>query len=137
MPVGKTKDAGWQIGVSTTVDHPAEEVWSLLTSPRGIGIWLGGQVSIAGTKGETYVTTNGTRGQIRSYHPNDRIRLTWRPETWDHDTTVQVAIQPVGRRTRLRFHQERLESADEREQQRTHWKQVAASLAEELDHPAK
>lgn len=34
MPVGQTQDAGWQIGVSRTLDHPLERVWdALVTSP--------------------------------------------------------------------------------------------------------
>jgi uncharacterized protein YndB with AHSA1/START domain len=41
MPIGKTKDAGWQIGVSRTLAHPADKVWELLTSERGTAVWLG------------------------------------------------------------------------------------------------
>lgn len=31
-PVGKTKDAGWEIGVSRTVPHPIEHVWEMLVT---------------------------------------------------------------------------------------------------------
>jgi uncharacterized protein YndB with AHSA1/START domain len=133
MPTGKTKDAGWQIGVTTTLDHPLADVWELLTDPGGVAIWLGNDVTLAGKKGETYETDEGTTGEIRSYHPEDRIRLTWQPHDWDHVTTVQLAIRANGDRTKLTLHQERLANADEREQQRTHWKTVASNLADALD----
>jgi uncharacterized protein YndB with AHSA1/START domain len=129
MPVGKTKDAGWQIGVSITVHRPAEEVWDWLVSPEGISTWLGPDVAFDGEKGEAYETIDGTRGELRSWRPLDRIRMTWRPADWDHDSTVQVAIDDMGDSTRVVFHQERLANADERARQRTHWKSVSAEVA--------
>lgn len=39
MTVGKTRDAGWQIGASRTMDHPLARVWTaLVESPD---LWLG------------------------------------------------------------------------------------------------
>jgi hypothetical protein len=41
MPVGLTKDAGWEIGVSRTLPVPLEAAWEFLTSPGGAALWLG------------------------------------------------------------------------------------------------
>ena len=133
MPVGKTKDAGWQIGVSRTVDRPADEVWEFLSSQQGLAVWLGEGVRLAGVRGEPYETDEGTVGEIRSYRPNDRIRLTWQPVDWEHDATVQVAVTAKGDRTVLRFHQERLADAGEREQQRDHWASVIDRVIDLLE----
>lgn len=62
----------------------------------------------------------------------DRIRLTWRPPGWSHDTTLQVAIVGAGERTSVRFHQERLADVEERAGQRAHWQAVLAKVAEAL-----
>ena len=126
MPVGKTKDAGWEIGVSRVVDCSVEEAWALVTSPEGLDVWLGGP--LPPSVGDGYETAGGVRGELRSLRPLDRVRLTWQPPGWSHDSTVQVAVSPApsGRAT-LRFHQERLAGPDEREAQRTHWRFV-------LDH---
>lgn len=105
-PTGKTKDAGWQIGVSRTVAKPVDDVWQLLTSERGVRIWLGGGVSLPTIKGASYTTDDGTTGQIRSYRPN-RIRLTWRPADWTYESTIQVAVAGDGAKASIRFHQER------------------------------
>lgn len=133
MATGQTKDAGWQIGVSRTVDRPAAAVWDLLTGPEGVSIWLGPGVSLNGAAGQTYRTDDGTAGEVRSFRPLDRVRLTYRPAGWDHETTVQIAIQDKGPKTALRFHQERLADGEERERQRTHWKRIADELAKALD----
>jgi uncharacterized protein YndB with AHSA1/START domain len=133
--IGQTKDVGWNIGVSRTVPHPVEHVWRLLTSRRGLRLWLG-ETELGSHKGDRYRTTDGTVGELRSFHENNRLRLTWRPPDWDHDTTVQVALTARGEtRTVLRFHQEWLADAEEREQQRDHWRavmdEVVAALATE------
>jgi uncharacterized protein YndB with AHSA1/START domain len=92
-------------------------------------MWLGTD-ALPTTPGETYETGGGTVGEVRSFHPQDRIRLTWRPPDWDHDSTVQVAVSAKGPDTTvLRFHQERLADADERERQRAHWAAILDDLA--------
>jgi uncharacterized protein YndB with AHSA1/START domain len=132
--VGKTADVGWEIGVSRTVAHPGGDVWDFLVSREGVAIWLGPGVELPREKGEAYETANGTAGEIRSFVEGDRVRLTWRPRDWDHDSTVQVRLSASGAKTRLVFHQERLADAEEREEQRAYWQdvtdRVVAALAE-------
>jgi uncharacterized protein YndB with AHSA1/START domain len=137
MPVGRTKDAGWQIGVSITVDQPAPHVWSRLVGADGVATWLGPGVELSGERGETFETTDGVTGEVRSFRPGDRVRLTWQPDDWDHETTVQIALDDRGDRTGVRFHQERLSGAAEREAQRRHWKQVAERLRPILEAPTE
>lgn len=134
--VGRTRDAGWQIGVSKTLDHPATHVWDFITSPEGIAIWLGEGVSTVPARGEDYETDHGVRGETRSFRPLDRLRLTWQPPDWPHSTTLQLTVSPAGAgRCRLGVHQERLANAAERELQRTHWKAVVSALADALNTP--
>jgi uncharacterized protein YndB with AHSA1/START domain len=131
--VGHTRDAGWQIGVSKTVDHPAEAVWRFLTSPEGIAIWLGEGVTVLSEPGAGYETTAGVRGETRSFRELDRVRLTWWSPGWSHDTTVQLTVSAASAgKTRLGVHQERLAGAAERERQREHWRAVVAALVAAL-----
>ncbi len=132
MPVGRTKDAGWQIGVSRTVHQPLGEVWDLLTGPVGSSIWLGAGVAFPAEPGEGYETTAGTTGEVRSYQERRRIRLTWHPADWSHDSTVQITLQPTPSGTSIRFHQDRLADAAERERQRDHWRAVLDRIIAEL-----
>ncbi|MEJ5913715.1 SRPBCC domain-containing protein [Pseudokineococcus sp. 1T1Z-3] len=133
---GRTKGAGWQIGVSRTVGVPVQEVWAFLVSTEGLAFWLGQGVQVLDGRGQRYETTDGTAGEVRSLRPRDRVRLTWRPQGWDHDSTVQVAVTTAGPgRSVLRFHQERLADAVEREQQRQHWRAVLDAVVNELEPP--
>ncbi|MGC5342947.1 SRPBCC family protein [Streptomyces sp. DT171] len=129
MPTGLTKDAGWQIGVSRILPHPATIVWDFISSPEGIALWLGSGAVLAPEHGTPYRTTEGVAGEVRGYRPADRIRVT------HGTTTVQVALTPAadGARTTLRFHQEHLASAEERERQRAHWRRVMDQVATALD----
>jgi hypothetical protein len=46
---------------------------------------------------------------------------------------VQVALSPAGAGTTVRFHQERLADAAERERQPAHWRAVLDDLERALD----
>jgi uncharacterized protein YndB with AHSA1/START domain len=131
-PTGLTKDVGWEIGVSRTLPLPLEEVWSFLTSPDGTAVWLDEALDLPTTKGEPITTRGGAVGELRSHRPGDRVRLIWRPAGWSHDTTLQVAVSGGEDKTTIRFHQEHLADADERERQRAHWQGVIQALADRL-----
>lgn len=136
MPTGQTRDAGWQIGVSRTLDASPAQVWSLLTSPEGLALWLGPGARIDTEPGTGWETDDGSHGEVRSHHVGERIRLTCQPAGWDHDTTVQVVLVAASRgRTSVRFHQERLADADERAGRRNHWRAVMDRVAAALDAP--
>jgi uncharacterized protein YndB with AHSA1/START domain len=133
--IGETRDVGFEIGVSRTVRFPRRVVWDFLAGPRGSAVWLGPGAVLGTQRGSRYRTADGTTGGVRSFRELDRIRLTWRPAGWDHDTTVQVTVSgPATGATVLRFHQERLADGAERERQRAHWKavmdRVVAALGE-------
>jgi len=131
--VGRTRDAGWQIGVSKTVDRSVEDLWAFLTSPAGTAIWLGAGVTVSPEPGVGYETADGVRGETRSFTRHRRIRLTWQPPDWDHDTTLQLSVTPAGDgRARLGVHQERLSNAAERGHQRTHWQSVINAIVSGL-----
>jgi uncharacterized protein YndB with AHSA1/START domain len=100
-------------------------------------VWLGAGVQRLDEPGEAYETSAGTSGEIRSFLPHDRMRLTWQPPDWDHDSTVQFTVRTAGPgRTMLGFHQERLADASEREQQRVHWRAMLDAVVAELGNRA-
>jgi uncharacterized protein YndB with AHSA1/START domain len=129
MPTGRTKDAGWEIGVSRTIGATPDEVWQLLSSPKGQAIWLGPGAKLPEERGSAWKADDGASGEVRSFRAGDRIRVTYQPPGWDHDTTAQVAIVPASDdRTRVVLHQERLANGEERERQRDHWQDVMDAL---------
>ncbi len=136
--VGHTRGAGWEIGVSKTIHRPVGEVWAFVTSPPGIAIWLGEGVSVLSERGAGYETTAGVQGETRSFRELDRVRLTWQPKDWPHDTTLQLTVRSAGvGRAILVVHQERLADKAEREQQRGHWQAVVNAIAAALAEPSR
>lgn len=131
MTVGKTRDAGWQIGVSRVLDHPLEVVWKTLASNPEV--WLVAGARLPAEVGAPWHIGDREAGELRSLRHHDRVRLTLRSADGTSETTVQAAVRSVSRgRTTVRFHQGRMRDATEREAQRAHWVVVVARLAEHL-----
>lgn len=125
--VGKTADVGYQIGVRRTLPCGEEVLWSLIVSPAGMAIWLGGAIDLA--EGATYTLADGTRGQVRVYKPWSHIRLTWHPPGWTRPSTVQVRVGAASRGTTISFHQEHLPDSAARTAMKAHWEGVIEELS--------
>ena len=124
---GLTKDAGWELGVRTTVPAPLDEVWRYLLSD-GLPVWLGDIAAVPTENGATFETADGVRGTIRSFTDATRIRLTWRPDDWPHDTVLQLTVKQAATGTTIGIHHEKLADRDERKLMLGHWKNVAAAF---------
>ena len=127
--VGLTKDAGWELGVRTTVAAPLPAVWAFLLG-EGLPVWLGEIERLPTEKGEAYVTSDGVRGSIRSYTEGYRVRLGWQPDDWPHDTTLQLTLKEAATGTTIGIHQEKLADREERKMMLGHWKNVAAAISD-------
>jgi hypothetical protein len=123
MPVGKTKDAGWEIGASRTFPCTIDHAWRTLTSREGVRVWLG--LDALPAEGDP---------RLRSLRPHDRIRLRLDVGELGHDSTVQVAVTASrgAPKTTVRFHQEHLRGPEEREAMRVRWHRVLDELAPAL-----
>ena len=127
-PVGLTKDVGFQIGVRRTLPIQAEDAWRLLTSSKGVNIWLGVTSKLDFTKGAKYRLDNGAVGEVRVYGPNSHLRITWQPPDWPRASTIQIRVIPKGDRTVIAFHQEHLPGEKERAERRAYYISVLDEL---------
>jgi uncharacterized protein YndB with AHSA1/START domain len=125
-PVGKTKDAGWEVGVRKTVDAPLDIVWNFLLG-AGLPLWLG-NTKLVLEKGAPYETDDDIKGTVLSYSEGLRIRLSWQPIEWNHDSTLQLTVKAAMTGTTIAFHQERLSGREERKIMLGHWKDVVQHL---------
>lgn len=133
-PTGLTRDAGWQIGVSRTFAAPIEQAWDVLVDGPGLPLWLGAGAVLPEEVGGTYRAEDGTQGELRSLRPLDRVRLTLQsPGRAGRPTVVQLVVVAGATGTSVRFHQEHLADADERERQRDHWTAALDRLAPLLE----
>lgn len=124
---GLTKDAGWELGVRTTVPAPLPVVWDYLVG-AGLPVWLGEIDALPTEKGEAFETRDAVRGSIRSYTEHTRLRIGWQPDDWPHDTTLQITVKEAAAGTTIGIHHEKLADREERKLMLGHWKNVAAAL---------
>ncbi len=126
---GQTADAGFQVGVQKTVSVAAERLWQFLTSPAGLQVWLGSGIHhLTLEKGAAYRTDDGVSGEIRSVYPGEKLRLTWQPDGWENQSTLQLYLQAKGSQTTLRFHHEKLNGSTQRRQMKAHWQNVLEQI---------
>jgi hypothetical protein len=124
--IGLTRDAGWQVGVRTTVPAGGPAVWDYLTG-AGLPLWLG-ETTLPTQTNAVYETDDGVRGRLISRTEGVRVRLSWRPSDWPHDTTLQLSLRAAATGTTIAVHHERLADRDERRMMLGHWKTVVAEL---------
>ncbi len=154
--MGETEGAGFEIGVQKTFDLTPDEAWDFITSAKGMAVWLGKPTEIAFERGYQYETEDGVKGEIRSIDKARRLRFTWQPPGRKEPSTVQILFLPNGdpstastnfsrnsatvsgltrdgsevNKCAIRFHQERLKDAAERETMRKHWQKVLEQLSD-------
>ncbi|GAB3484995.1 SRPBCC domain-containing protein [Nocardiopsis coralliicola] len=134
-PTGRTKDAGFQIGVSRTLAVPPERLWEFVTGSRGLELWLGAAPEGPLVRGEPYRSAGGASGEVRGRREGERLRVTRRIDG-EQATTLQFSISTTPSGTRLALHEERLPDAAARERRRTHWQSVMDSIAAAVEHDA-
>ena len=134
-PTGLTEDAGWELGVQRTVPLPTEDVWAYLVGP-GRRRWLG-DTELGTNQGDRYATADGIEGEVRSFTDGERVRITWQPADWRHDSTLQLTVHPAASGTTIGIHQERLADSGERERMLAHWNEVMDRIEEDLVAPGQ
>ncbi|HEU4558880.1 MAG TPA: SRPBCC domain-containing protein [Longimicrobium sp.] len=126
--VGKTRDAGWQVGARRTLPVSVADAWRLVTSPEGVRAWLGDGARVTFERGREYALADGAAGTVRVVQPESHVRLTWHPDGWPRPSTIQVRVIPAGERTTIAFHQEHMPNAAAREERRAHFAAVLDTL---------
>lgn len=127
-PVGLTRDSGWQAGVRRTLSIPPEKAWDFLLSPESVCVWLGGKNSLDAEA--NFNLPDGTRCEITVFQPASHLRMRWQPPDYAQPAILQVRLLPVGGKTVIAFHQEKLPDAAARKQRLAFYRTALARLAE-------
>lgn len=125
------KKAGWDVGVRTTVPNTIPEVWKFLIG-KGLALWLG-DTELPAVKGGGYLTDDQVRGTVLIYTENSRVRVTWWPSDWPHDTVLTLTIKEAESGTTINIQHDNLADRDERRMMLGHWKNVVDQLAVAID----
>lgn len=123
-------ETGKPVGVrsSVTVAAPVSKVWEHLISPSGTAALLG-PGAVLGSKGESWHSTDGPHGVVRSYHPLEQIRVSWHADEDAPPTVVDLSLAPDGDGTRLDL-SHNTDSPD----LQGHWDQALGRAVADLSH---
>lgn len=125
--IGHEQDTG--LVVERSVSIPLKDVWDGLMTRKGAEALLG-EGGELGLKGESWEAVDGSRGVIRSFHPMEQIRFTWRADADAPSTLVELDLTREGEdATHLKFTQTKLDASADREALRAKWDQVLDRIA--------
>lgn len=96
----ETTETQREVAVSRTLPKPLQEVWDVLMTDEGAEALLGPGAHF-GAKGYTWQSHDGREGVIRSFHPKEQIRFSWRMKNMAAPTLVSVDLNGVDDGTEL------------------------------------
>jgi len=129
--LGQTQDGLFQLGVSRTIDAPADRVWLTLDSAQGLALLLSVSPEQAADtiNGLDRRIDGGIAVKTTTHVSGSHARLRWAEEDWQSHSILQVRVTPKpDGRSVLSFHHERLPSIEDRDSYRERWKAVAAKI---------
>lgn len=110
MSASEVETDGKQDGVQVvrTVDAPVAQVWQTLISSSGAQALLGPGAAFGG-KGEPWHSDEGPSGVLRSYHPQEQLRLSWHEHPDAPASIVELDLADDGGATRIDLRHDRLD----------------------------
>lgn len=90
---GETEDT--TVVVTRTLPHPVKKVWDVLMTDEGAEALLGPGAHF-GAKGYTWQSHDGRQGVIRTFHPLEEIRFSWRMSDTPTPSMVAVHLAAAG-----------------------------------------
>ncbi|WIY83064.1 SRPBCC domain-containing protein [Propionimicrobium sp. PCR01-08-3] len=86
---------GKTVVVSRTLKQPVKVVWDVLMTDDGAEALLGPGAKL-GAKGHTWQAYSGRGGVIRSFHPLEEIRFSYRSKDDAKPSMVTLNLKPAG-----------------------------------------
>lgn len=96
------------VQVVRTVDAPVAQVWQTLISSSGAQALLGPGAAFGG-KGEPWRSDEGPSGVLRSYHPQEQLRLSWHEAPDAPASIVELDLSDDSGVTRIDLRHDRLD----------------------------
>ena len=117
------------IEVVQHVARPLGEIWARLTQREGIEAFLG-EGAMLGTKGDPWRAVDGTYCVLRSYHPEQQIRVSWHADEHSTNTLVDLQMAAEGEGTLLTLRHENLTDNLDRAELTRRWDEALHRLTQ-------
>ena len=126
-PASKPQDD--TVVVSRRVEYPVQQVWRVLMSKAGAEAMLGPGAQF-GEKGHSWVAQDGRSGVIRSLHPLEEIRFSFRRDDQAPPTVLELTLQSDGDATLLTATHSRLQPDMDLDWVTQRWEAALGRVAE-------
>lgn len=114
--------------VQRSVSQPLKEVWRLLATPAGSEALLG-EGGVLGDKGDSWHSTDGSFGVVRSYHPLEQIRFSWHADDEAPKSLVDLhLVQEGDESTMVEIRHEHIPGGWDAEAITEHWESALDRL---------
>lgn len=116
--VGKTADAGFEVGVQKVIYAPQGKLWQFINSPRGKRIWQ-----------------KDALVKVRTKKEGERLRMSYTRRDWKDESVLQITLMSnpkTPNKTNLNFHQEKLKNSRQRNVMRKHWREVLEQIEKSI-----
>jgi uncharacterized protein YndB with AHSA1/START domain len=91
---GQNTKGEFTITATKSLPVAAKKVWKFLVSDSGQAIWLKPLYLATIEAGQSFETSDGYFGEIRTIKKEHRIRMTWQDPDWTSKTVVHVTLFP-------------------------------------------
>ena len=132
---GRNRGDSFDVGVRQTVATELPQVWQFLVG-EGLPLWLG-ETELPREQNAEYETADGVRGIVHRYAENSRVKITWRPSDWPHNSTLTVGVKKAEAGTTITINHDGLADREERFMMLGHWKGVMADIANRAENLPK
>lgn len=128
---GQNLKGEYQVTATRVFPVDAKTLWSLISSPDGLRIWLRPMSDFVLQPKQMFEVEGGIFGQVRTMKANVRARLSWQETDWAKPTVLNVSvISRPGKKSILVFQHEALRTTRQREDMRAYWKARLTELLE-------
>lgn len=122
---------GTSVVVSRTLPYTVKSVWDALMTSEGAEALLG-PGAVLGSKGQSWQSHDGRNGVIRSFHPLEEIRFSWRLDEAAQPSMVTVTLAAAGEAaTDLQIQHEHLPAGRDRTWLTDRWSAVLDRIESE------
>jgi uncharacterized protein YndB with AHSA1/START domain len=116
--------------VQRSVSQPVKEVWRLIATPAGSEALLG-EGGVLGDKGDSWHSTDGSYGVVRSYHPLEQIRFSWHADDLAPKSLVDLHLVEQGHdSTMVEIRHENIPGGWDAEAITEHWESALDRLVD-------
>lgn len=129
---GQNRGDSFDVGVRQSVELPKAKAWQFLVGD-GLPLWLG-ETELPHEQNEAYETADGVRGIVHRYAGDERVKLTWRPADWPHNSTLTLTVKETDGKTTVAINHDGLADREERFMMLGHWKNVLADVCNRLEN---